>query len=77
MVHLIVVVVFVISYLNMLFFKECLVTLYGEDNNPVHTCDKNLPGNSQDSKQLVEKTWYRVIDDSLVVGVKTTSSLDL
>lgn len=61
----------------MLFFKECLVTLCGEEKNPVHTCDKNLSGNSQDSKQLVEKTWYRVIDDSLVVGVKTTSSLKL
>ncbi|XP_059558778.1 Fanconi anemia group B protein-like [Myotis daubentonii] len=57
--------------------EECLVTLCGEEENPVHTCDTNLSGNSQVSKQLVEKTWYRVIDDSLVVGVKTTSSLKL
>ncbi|XP_054437160.1 Fanconi anemia group B protein [Pteronotus mesoamericanus] len=57
--------------------KECLVTLCGEEENPVHTCDEKLSDNSQCSEQLVEKIWYRVIDDSLVVGVKTTSSLSL
>lgn len=65
------------EYTTSIAEEECLVTLCGEEKNPVHTCDKNLSGNSQDSKQLVEKTWYRVIDDSLVVGVKTTSSLKL
>ncbi|KAM7045216.1 Fanconi anemia group B protein isoform 1-T2 [Molossus nigricans] len=57
--------------------EDCLVTLCGEEENPAHTCDENVSGNSQDSEQLVEKIWYRLIDDSLVVGVKTTSSLKL
>ncbi|KAM8752553.1 Fanconi anemia group B protein [Rhynchonycteris naso] len=54
--------------------EECLFTLCGEEENPVYTCDEKLSDNSQDSEQqLVEKIWYRVIDNSLVVGVKTTS----
>ncbi|KAF6090383.1 FA complementation group B [Phyllostomus discolor] len=64
-------------YLNMFFYKECLVTLCGNEENPVHTADEELSDNSQDSEQLVEKIWYRVIDDSLVVGVETVSSLTL
>ncbi|XP_011361259.1 Fanconi anemia group B protein [Pteropus vampyrus] len=57
--------------------EECLVTLCGKEENPVHTFDEKIPDNSQGSEQLVEKIWYRVIDDSLVVGVKTTSSSKL
>ncbi|XP_058391448.1 Fanconi anemia group B protein isoform X2 [Diceros bicornis minor] len=57
--------------------EECLVTLCGKEENPVHTLDEKLSDNFQDSEQLVEKIWYRVIDDSLVVGVKITSSLKL
>ncbi|KAM5197192.1 Fanconi anemia group B protein isoform 2-T3 [Hipposideros larvatus] len=57
--------------------EECFVTLCGKEENPVHTFDEKLSDKSQDSEQLVEKMWYRVIDDSLVVGVKTTSSLKL
>ncbi|XP_019521600.1 PREDICTED: Fanconi anemia group B protein [Hipposideros armiger] len=57
--------------------SECFVTLCGKEENPVHTFDEKLSDKSQDSEQLVEKMWYRVIDDSLVVGVKTTSSLKL
>ncbi|XP_066105710.1 Fanconi anemia group B protein [Saccopteryx bilineata] len=54
--------------------EECLFTLCGEEENPVHTCDDKLPDSSPDPvEQLVEKIWYRVIDDSLVVGVETTS----
>ncbi|XP_016058438.1 PREDICTED: Fanconi anemia group B protein isoform X2 [Miniopterus natalensis] len=53
--------------------EKCLVTLCGGEENPVHTCDESLSGSSEDSEQLVEKIWYRVIDDNLVVGVKTTS----
>ncbi|XP_006168018.1 Fanconi anemia group B protein-like [Tupaia chinensis] len=56
--------------------EKCLVPLSGKEETPVHTLEK-LPDNFQYSKQLVEKIWYRVIDDSLVVGVKTTSSLKL
>ncbi|XP_022418404.1 Fanconi anemia group B protein isoform X1 [Delphinapterus leucas] len=53
--------------------EECLATLCGEEENPVYTFDEKLSDNFQDSEQLVEKIWYRVIEDSLVVGVKTTS----
>ncbi|XP_055420538.1 Fanconi anemia group B protein isoform X3 [Bubalus kerabau] len=55
--------------------KECLVTLCGEEENPVCTFDEKLSDNFQDLEQLVEKIWYRVIEDSLVIGVKATSSL--
>ncbi|XP_008571408.1 PREDICTED: Fanconi anemia group B protein [Galeopterus variegatus] len=54
-----------------------LVPLCGEEENSVHTFDDNLSDNFQDSKQLVKKIWYHVMDDSLVVGVKITSSLKL
>lgn len=57
--------------------EECFVTLCGKEENLVHTSDEKLLDKSEDSEQLVEKIWYRVIDDSLVVGVKTTSSLKL
>ncbi|XP_045852446.1 Fanconi anemia group B protein [Meles meles] len=57
--------------------KVHLFTLCGKEENPVCTFDEKIPDNFQDSEQLVEKLWYRVIDDSLVVGVKTTSSLKL
>ncbi|XP_012505250.1 PREDICTED: Fanconi anemia group B protein [Propithecus coquereli] len=58
-------------------YREYLVPLWGEEENSVHIFDEKLPNNFQDSEQLVEKLWYRVMDDSLVVGVKTTSSLKL
>uniref|UniRef100_A0A8C6FQW2 FA complementation group B n=1 Tax=Moschus moschiferus TaxID=68415 RepID=A0A8C6FQW2_MOSMO len=67
--------IFVISYLNIFSHKECLVTLCGEEENPVCTFDEKLSDNFQDLEQLVEKIWYRVIEDSLVIGVKVTSSL--
>nr|XP_024647378.1 Fanconi anemia group B protein isoform X2 [Macaca nemestrina] len=57
--------------------KECLVPLWGEEENSVHISDEKVSDNFQDSEQLVEKIWYRVMDDTLVVGVKTTSSLKL
>ncbi|XP_053435955.1 Fanconi anemia group B protein [Nycticebus coucang] len=57
--------------------EGCLALLCGKEENSVDTFDEKVPDNFQDSKQLVEKIWYRVIDDSLVVGVKTTSSLEL
>lgn len=61
----------------MFFYKAHLVTLCGKEENPVCTFDEKIPDNFQDSEQLVEKIWYHVIDDSLVVGVKTTPSLKL
>ncbi|KAM5236358.1 Fanconi anemia group B protein-like [Ctenodactylus gundi] len=56
--------------------EECLVPFCGEENH-VPTVDEKIPEDVQDSEQLVEKIWYRVMDDNLVVGVKTTSSLKL
>jgi Fanconi anemia group B protein len=63
--------------LEHVFYKECLVPFCGDEETCVHTCDEKLPDTFQDSEQLVEKIWYRVMDDKLVVGVKTTSSLKL
>ncbi|KAM6143856.1 Fanconi anemia group B protein [Erethizon dorsatum] len=57
--------------------EDFLVPFCGEEENSVHTFDEKLPENFQNSEELVEKMWYRVMDDSLVVGVKTTSSLKL
>ncbi|XP_004635121.1 Fanconi anemia group B protein [Octodon degus] len=57
--------------------KDCLVAFCGEEESSVHTFEEKLPENYQSSEQLVEKIWYRVMDDNLVVGVKTTSSLKL
>ncbi|GAB5584428.1 Fanconi anemia group B protein isoform X2 [Prionailurus iriomotensis] len=57
--------------------KAHLVTLCGKEESPVCTFEEKIPDDFQDSERLIEKIWYRVIDDSLVVGVKTTSSLKL
>ncbi|XP_004874917.1 Fanconi anemia group B protein [Heterocephalus glaber] len=57
--------------------EDFLVPFCGKEENSIHTSDDKLPENFQDSEQLVEKIWYRVMDDSLVVGVKITSSLKL
>ncbi|XP_006892447.1 PREDICTED: Fanconi anemia group B protein [Elephantulus edwardii] len=57
--------------------EACLVHFCGEKENPVYTFDDKLPDNFKDSEHLIEKIWYRVMDDSLVVGVKTTSSLQI
>ncbi|VTJ81893.1 Hypothetical predicted protein [Marmota monax] len=50
-----------------------LVPFCGDEENCVHTSDEKLSDNFQDPEQLVEKLWYRVMDDSLIVGVKTSS----
>ncbi|XP_008987220.1 Fanconi anemia group B protein [Callithrix jacchus] len=57
--------------------EECLVPFCGEEENSVRILDEKLSDSFQDSEQVVEKIWYRVMDDSLIVGVKTTSSLKL
>ncbi|XP_049727749.1 Fanconi anemia group B protein isoform X2 [Elephas maximus indicus] len=57
--------------------EECLVPLCGEKEHPAHTFDEKLSDNLKDSEHLIEKMWYRVMDDSLVVGVEITSSLQL
>ncbi|XP_037368587.1 Fanconi anemia group B protein [Talpa occidentalis] len=53
--------------------EECLVTLCGKEENPIHTFDEKPPDSFQISEQIVEKIWYRVMDDNLIVGVKTSS----
>ncbi|XP_004689923.1 PREDICTED: Fanconi anemia group B protein [Condylura cristata] len=53
--------------------EDCLVTLCGKEENPVYTFDEKPSGSFQVSEQIVEKIWYRVMDDNLIVGVKTTS----
>ncbi|KAM9206806.1 LOW QUALITY PROTEIN: Fanconi anemia group B protein-like [Dugong dugon] len=57
--------------------EEYLVPLCSEKENPVHTFDEKISDNLKDSEHLTEKMWYHVMDGSLVVGVKTTSSLQL
>uniref|UniRef100_A0A8C2UUT8 FA complementation group B n=1 Tax=Chinchilla lanigera TaxID=34839 RepID=A0A8C2UUT8_CHILA len=57
--------------------EDFLVPFCGEEENSVHPFDEKLPEQVQNSEQLIEKIWYRVMDDTLVVGVKTTSSLKL
>ncbi|KAG8519747.1 Fanconi anemia group B protein [Galemys pyrenaicus] len=53
--------------------EDCLVTLCGKEENPVHTFDEKPSRSFQVSEQIVEKIWYRVMDDNLIVGVKTVS----
>nr|XP_013000328.1 Fanconi anemia group B protein [Cavia porcellus] len=57
--------------------EDFLLPFCGKEENSDHTIDEKLPENFQNSERLVEKIWYRVVDDSLVVGIKTTSSLKL
>ncbi|XP_006835757.1 PREDICTED: Fanconi anemia group B protein [Chrysochloris asiatica] len=57
--------------------KDHLFPLCGDKENPAHTFDEKLSNNCKDSEHPVEKLWYRIMDDSLVVGVETTSSLQL
>ncbi|KAM4873136.1 Fanconi anemia group B protein-like isoform 1-T2 [Thomomys bottae] len=55
--------------------EEHLVPFCGEDF--VNTFNEKLPDAFQHSEQPIEKIWYRVLDGSLIVGVKTSSSLKL
>ncbi|XP_037373955.1 LOW QUALITY PROTEIN: Fanconi anemia group B protein-like [Talpa occidentalis] len=53
--------------------EDCLVTLCGKEENPLHTFTEKPSGSFQVSEQILEKIWYRVMDDKLIVGVKTSS----
>ncbi|XP_049623023.1 Fanconi anemia group B protein [Suncus etruscus] len=55
--------------------EDCLVTLCGNEETSVSMSDEKPSGEIQLSEEIVEKIWYRILDDNLVVGVKTTSSL--
>ncbi|XP_069895508.1 Fanconi anemia group B protein [Dipodomys merriami] len=46
-----------------------------EEEESANTFNEKLPGVFHHSDQQIEKIWYRVLDDNLIVGVKTTSSL--
>ncbi|KAJ7319597.1 hypothetical protein JRQ81_019108 [Phrynocephalus forsythii] len=54
--------------------KEGLVSLWDETEK-VFDNDTSTPYANQE--QLVEKLWYRVVEDNLVVGVKLKEALDL
>ncbi|XP_054829978.1 Fanconi anemia group B protein [Eublepharis macularius] len=54
--------------------KEGLVSLWDETWKPF---DNGISTPSEDQEQFVEEIWYRVVDDSLVVGVKLIESFDL
>ncbi|XP_048206287.1 Fanconi anemia group B protein-like [Perognathus longimembris pacificus] len=56
--------------------EQCLVPFCGEEDF-ANTFSEKLPDAFQHSEQQIEKIWYRVLDGSLIVGVKTTSSLKL
>ncbi|KAM4817926.1 LOW QUALITY PROTEIN: Fanconi anemia group B protein [Thomomys bottae] len=48
-----------------------------EDKEESVDIDEKLPDVFKYSEQEIEKIWYRVLDDSLIVGVKITSSLNV
>ncbi|XP_058515257.1 Fanconi anemia group B protein-like [Ochotona princeps] len=49
-----------------------LVPLWGEDEHRVPSSEpRDPPGGCRGCTRPVEKTWYRVLDDKLVVGVQT------
>lgn len=52
-----------------------LVPLWGEEESCVPALDTKLSDRVRGPEQPVERVWCRVTDDSLVVGVKPTSSL--
>ncbi|XP_067422216.1 Fanconi anemia group B protein [Emydura macquarii macquarii] len=57
--------------------KEGLVSLWDDAENLLHPLDKRTTMTSEGPEHLIEKLWQRVVDDSLVVGVKITESLNL
>nr|XP_056717771.1 Fanconi anemia group B protein [Euleptes europaea] len=54
--------------------KEGLVSLWDETQKPF---DNGISTPPKDQERFVEEIWYRVVDDSLVVGVKLMESFDL
>uniref|UniRef100_A0ACB8FIT5 Uncharacterized protein n=1 Tax=Sphaerodactylus townsendi TaxID=933632 RepID=A0ACB8FIT5_9SAUR len=53
--------------------KENLVSLWDEIQKP---SDSGISTTAEHQEQFVEEIWYRVVDDSLVVGVKLMESFD-
>ncbi|XP_015273064.1 PREDICTED: Fanconi anemia group B protein [Gekko japonicus] len=54
--------------------KEGLVSLWDETQKPF---DNGISTPPKVQEQFVEEVWYRVVDDSLVVGVKLMESFEL
>ncbi|TFK10289.1 protein FAM13B [Platysternon megacephalum] len=56
--------------------EEGLVSLWDDTEN-LHPLDKKMTLTSEVPEYLIEKLWQRVVDDSLVIGVKITESPNL
>ncbi|XP_077199302.1 Fanconi anemia group B protein [Paroedura picta] len=54
--------------------KEGLVSLWDDTQKPF---DNGISTSAKDQEQFVEEIWYRVVDDSLVIGIKLMESFDL
>lgn len=59
------------------FYKEGLVSLWDDTENPFSSLNKETALASKDPEQIIENLWQRVVDDSLVIGVQITESLNL
>ncbi|XP_051840449.1 Fanconi anemia group B protein isoform X1 [Antechinus flavipes] len=57
--------------------EDILVSLCGDKKHFPHSLDEKLSDTSHDSKYIIEKMWYRVLDDHLVVGVEIKNSFIL
>ncbi|NXB25657.1 FANCB protein, partial [Rhagologus leucostigma] len=55
-------------------FVESLVSLWDDVENPPHSLSKETSLASKVPEHFTEELWQRVVDDSLVVGVKLTES---
>ncbi|XP_019380226.1 PREDICTED: Fanconi anemia group B protein [Gavialis gangeticus] len=57
--------------------EEGLVSLWDDTENPFSSLNKETALGSEDPEQIIENVWQRVVDDSLVIGVQITESLNL
>uniref|UniRef100_A0A8C8SKR7 FA complementation group B n=1 Tax=Pelusios castaneus TaxID=367368 RepID=A0A8C8SKR7_9SAUR len=57
--------------------EKGLVSLWDDAENLLHPLDKKTTLTSGGPEHVIEKLWQRVVDDSLVVGVKITESVNL
>ncbi|XP_027691092.1 Fanconi anemia group B protein isoform X2 [Vombatus ursinus] len=57
--------------------EDILVSLCGDKKHLPHSLNEKLSDTSHDSKHIIEKMWYRVLDDHLVVGVEIKNSFVL
>ncbi|NWS71284.1 FANCB protein, partial [Crotophaga sulcirostris] len=65
------------SLLNSAKPFEGLVSLWDDVENPPHSLSKETSSSSNVPEHFMKKLWQRVLDDSLVVGVKLTESFYL